>query len=184
MKTLCSFLGILLALSTVTESRAVDFSNVDLKPLFHLHLSKRFKTPPEFPPQKEIFDDEDLFVTQGGATVLIIFLRSEDTEFGTRMVRVVSPQPPLRTFLGALAASRIGLQPSCESDTGGTLTGSYEISWYGRHGRSNSFHVALAAAGASGLPPCPPEAQQIVMAVAAYESDVVGAPGAEVFQSQ
>jgi len=95
-----SIIGAAMAIWSISAARAVDVSSVDLKPLFHIHMTKKFKTQPEFPPQKEIFDDEDLFVTQGGATTLLIFLRSEDTEFGTEMIRVVSPQQPLASLLG------------------------------------------------------------------------------------
>jgi hypothetical protein len=110
--------------------------------------------------------DIGLFVLPGGDVVDTATLESINGEAvpGTPIVTVWRGPGTAALnsdLLAALAAARAGVQSDCQGVSLGE-TVEWQISWYGRHGRSNTFRVSSLD---KSLPECPTEVVRLVFAI-------------------
>jgi hypothetical protein len=120
-------------------------------------------TPP--PPHYAGYDI-GLFVLPGGDVVDTATLETINGEpvLGTPTVTVWRGPGTAALYndlLGALAAARAGVQRDCQGVNLGEAV-EWQISWYGRHGRSNTF---LVSSSDKSLPECPAEVVGLVFAI-------------------
>ena len=128
----------------------VDLSKVDLKPLVQIHSSLDTR---EGPDRFQVHEDENLFASQGGATISTLVQRI-DQSVKSFLVRGLATSSQLGAFKSALAESRAGVQQDCEVITGpGGTTGFIEILWYGKAiRRSLPNRIRAGASLTTGVP--------------------------------
>ena len=153
-----------------------SFSQADLHPYVRVHGSRAFRDIVG----GRHFDDQDYFITSGGAMLAIEPSKTDNRNFTNSFSRGAGTPERLVALKQVLAQNRVGQQTSCEIDTEGDLIGPYEITWYGKSGRRNSFTVIHGPGGASGLPPCPPGVDLMIGAINDYVSHVRSRPGTEI----
>jgi hypothetical protein len=101
-------------------------------------------------------------------------------EFNTQFAEGVSSSQALQELNGKYGQGRIGFQAGdCKLDP--PLLASpykYDITWYGRNGRRNSFSV-----GRELTTPCPAELRDIVVATLIFEGKVLADPRTRILRS-
>ncbi|HEX5758129.1 MAG TPA: hypothetical protein VF121_02950 [Thermoanaerobaculia bacterium] len=159
---------------------------VDLHTLLTVHGSRHVQIrtlPGRFPPPP-VQITEDLLVTQGGAATtsrVSVTLCCERSEL-KRFASGIAERPDLARLRDLLVAVRVGQLEDCvlENDlstvTGVRTLGAYEVSWFGRGARRNDFTIVFADPGAAPLPPCGPEAQQLVEGLRAFADTLAADP--------
>lgn len=174
------FLLVLSLLFCGSSARADAFASSDLHPLLRAHATRSFI---EGFSQLRL-DDQDYLISRGGALLSQVAGQVDGGSFSNFLVRGAGDREHLAALKRVLAESQVGTLKSCEIDSGGVTNGPYEITWYGKEGRRNSFVAVLGPAGASGLPPCPPQVGNIIQAISVYVNHVVSLPGTEILQAR
>jgi len=170
------------------QSKAVDFSRVDLSPLLRVNKTVHVYfvySPGPPPPQTDV--DHDLFVSRGGATVSISTTKTYTStpQLATRVVRGLATALSLSFLQKALGEANAGLQSDCEWPyTDPEIGGIYEITWNGKNARRNRFAVHFERGLPGNFPPCSPAVSQLVSDIAQYELEVSMKPDSEVNESK
>lgn len=183
MKARVWMLAVLLGVPSSVS--AADFSEVDLDPL--LRVRTRLTIPAVPPAPAEEREDADTFVTRGGATTIVRVIQLVGPATSStihQLARGIGSPEDLVQLTTAIAEGRIGQQRSCFIESGNVPTNSYDVTWYGRGARRNSFVVVFGAAGVSSLPPCGPGVLPMLGEILRYESDVLGDPATELFTNE
>jgi hypothetical protein len=171
---------IVIGLFCALASRADDFSQADLHPYLRIHA---WRTYVDLQSQVN-FDDQDYAITQGGALQAAEARRQGDRSPVNVFIRGVGATAQLNSLKRTLNQNRIGTQTSCELDTQGAQSGPYEITWYGKGSRRNSFVVEFGTAGSSGLPPCGPGVEAMIRAIDIFLNHVSTRPGTQTLTSR
>lgn len=168
-------------LGIVPAVQAADFSDVDLDPL--LRVRTRLTVPAAPPVATEEREDSDTFVTRGGATTIVRVVQLVSQGSATtlhQLARGVGSRERLSGLAAALAQGRIGQQNSCFIDAGNTPPDVYDITWYGKGVRRNTFVIVFGTPESSDLPACGPGVFPLLQGILRYESGVLGDPATEV----
>lgn len=180
-----SLVSVLASLSLPAAAGAA-LENVDLSPLLRVNATLTTRVP-LVDPFTNLIEDRDLFVSRGGALASTRINKGFNT-IETTLVRGVAEPAELSELLQALAASRVGFQEDCQIvspglEDGGPL-GTVDVTWYGRGARRNVFTVTYAVEGTSALPICPAVIDQLLAALATFETEVFSNPMTEVLRSE
>lgn len=171
----------LLLLLAATPATATEVSDVDLQPYLAVSSKQLYSTI--IPPSTETTEDQQRFITRGGAAFSTYALRSDHNNTSvTQIYRGVATPPQLTELRDRLNAARIRGQRSCEIASDST-DARYDFTWYSPHGRRNSFAIVLGRRGASGLPPCRNTAWEVIQAVSDFEFEILNNPDTEILQS-
>lgn len=170
--------GVLVVAGSAT---AADFPRVDLRS--YVLLSSHLVIPDIFQPSELTFEEQQLFITQGGAAFSSRTIQVEQQVPSTDIYRGVATPSQLRDLRNALNAARIRNQRTCEFDTLGSQGGYTDITWHSIHGRRNTFRVVSAIDGSGGLPKCPAAVNQILTVLRRFESEILQNPGTEVLRT-
>jgi hypothetical protein len=174
-------LALTLLLCSAATVAAIPFKDADLHPLLRVNVSLRVF--PFIEPALGGHSDEVKVITRGGAlnavrTQQIGFSQPFDNHF----LRGVGSPAAVATLKTKLGENQVGLQTSCLLTPSDEVSGSYEITWYGRGFRRNALVAYYGDAGA-GFPSCPPEVQQIITAIDVFEAAVRAEPDSEKLSS-
>jgi hypothetical protein len=169
-----------LLLAWPSAAAAADFSNVDLQPYLSVSSKQLYGTL--IPPTEETTEDRQQFISRGGAVVATLVVRDDLGFSATRLYRAVATPSQLAVLRGRLNARKIRGQRSCRFVTEG-VDARFDFSWYAPRGKRNSFTIVLAKVGASELPPCRPDAGELVNAVSDFESEVIANADTEILSS-
>jgi hypothetical protein len=171
-------LALLLLSFTLFGSRAEAdaFTSADLHPLLRVHAVHSDQI---LSTQQTIFQDEDYFISRGGALLFQLVSQLEAEPFKTLLVRGVGLPAEVAALKQVLSDSRVGTLTDCEVPDGADRVEPYELTWYGREGRRNTFVAFFAPAGSTSLPVCPPQVLSLRRAVSDYFVHVTQLPGSE-----
>lgn len=120
--------------------------------------------------------DEDLFIATDGAITGVLSMSCNgcpSSFFGwrgeTRSGSASAPQ--VSALRRALVDNRVGIQSGdCLVVANvGLVDGDYEVRWYGRGMRQNTFTASVGRPAA--LPPCAPEVGRIIAAIETYATE-------------
>jgi len=135
-------------------------------------------------PSQDVFED---FVVSRSGVVVGQAVHDELCDNCTTHNTVVAGQASmqdLNSLRQVIDSNHIGIQTSCfqanleEGTVGPRLFGTFELTWYGRNGRKNTWSVIYDNADHEGiLPPCSPSVQTIVNTVRSFFSGVASRPG-------
>lgn len=156
------------------------FASSDLHPIIRVHAMQSF----EISFNRLVLQDQDFFISRGGSLLYQEVSQIDGGPFISILVRGVGELAELAALKRVLAENRVGTLMSCEFADGAETREPYELNWYGRDGRRNSFVAVSGPAGASGFPPCPPQVGNIIRAIGDYRIHVVNLPGTEVLQAR
>lgn len=174
MKTFRSVLFVLATAVLLSSplTAAGTLPDVDLTPLLRVHSTLLFRFLPD-PSVGDLLEDGDLFVSQGGATTWVRLLRREGESFRTETFIGAGRADFLRQLKGRLGSNRAGFLEDCAIvDPEAATTGTYEVTWYGRGGRRNSFTFTLTG-DAGALPVCSPDAELLFETIFGYANGLV-----------
>jgi len=155
-----------------------DLSQVDLRP--YLLVSSHLIIPNTFDPTELSYEEQQQFVTQGGAIFSSLSIQVEQQVPSAQVYRGIATPVQLLDLRNKLNSANIRAQRSCESDTLGFQSGYTDFTWYSIRGKRTTFKVVFARAGSSGLPPCQEPLSQITAALRGFESEILGNPDTEV----
>jgi hypothetical protein len=179
MKRIVAALFLLLA--SATMSAAADFADADLHPLLRVNASLRVF--PFIEPALGGHSDEVKVITRGGALISVLTRQVGFSQpFDNHFLRGVGSPAAVAALKTKLAENQVGLQTSCLLTPSDEVSGTYEITWYGRGFRRNAFIAYYGDAGA-GFPSCPPEVQQVITAIDVFEAAVRAEPDSEKLSS-
>jgi hypothetical protein len=156
----------------------------DVRPLLRIHtvLETGAKECSNIPRANAL--EQDLFVTGGGvlySTRVLADGPEGDCQFRTRLIRGAATGLQLLRLQKNLERHQIGLQTDCGVPGEGGAKGRYEVTWYGKDVRHNSFRVVIGGDDGS-LPPCPIEIHRLFTAISNFEQSVSRNPDSEVQQ--
>lgn len=157
---------------------------VDLRPLLRIHtvLETGGKECSNIPRANAL--EQDLFVTGDGvlySTRVLADGPEGDCRFRARLVRGAATSLQLVRLQRNLRRHQIGLQTDCGISGDVGVQGRYEVTWYGKDVRYNSFRVVIGGLDGS-LPVCPVEIRKLFVAVSNFEENVSHNPDSEVQQ--
>ncbi len=169
-------------LCSATTAAAVPFKDADLHPLLRVNVSLRVF--PFIEPALGGHSDEVKVITRGGALSATLTRQVGFSQpFDNHFLRGVGSPAAIAQLKSKLGENQVGLQTSCLLTPSDEVSGTYEITWYGRGFRRNAFVAYNGDAGA-GFPACPPEVQEIVNAIDVFEAAVRAEPDSEKLTSQ
>ena len=172
---------LVLLLGSAAAAAAAEFADADLHPLLRVNASLRVFPAIQLDPGGH--RDEVKVITRGGGLVSVLTRQIGFSQpFDNHFLRGVGSPAAVAALKSKLAENHVGIQTSCLLNPNNEVSGSYEITWYGRGFRRNVFIAYYGDAGA-GFPACPPEVQQIVNAIDAFEAAVRGEPDSEKLSS-
>lgn len=178
MKRIVAVLVLLLASAAAA---AVEFADADLHPLLRVNVSLRVFPFIQLDPGGH--SDEVKVITRGGALIAVLTRQIGFSQpFDNHFLRGVGAPAAVAALKTKLGENQVGLQTSCLLTPSDEVSGTYEITWYGRGFRRNAFIAYYGDAGA-GFPACPPEVQEIVNAIDGFEAAVRGEPDSEKLSS-
>lgn len=179
MKAIKFFVISFIALAPVPTT-AADFSQVDLRPyiLFSSHLA----IPTIGNPTELTFQEQQQFITQGGATFSSRVIQVEQQVPSSDVYRGIATPAQLTGLRNELNRAKIRAQRSCEIPAEFQM-GYIDLTWNSILGRRNSFRVVYARAGTSGLSQCREAMIQILAHLREFESDVLQNPDTEVLRT-
>ncbi len=169
-----------LLLAWPSAAIAADFSNVDLQPYLSVSSKQLYGTI--VPPTEETTEDQQQFISRGGAVVSTYVLRDDLGTSVTQLYRAVATPSQLSALRERLNALRIRGQRSCHF-VSEVNDARYDFSWYAPRGTRNSFAIVLAREGASGLPPCRSAARDLIQAVSDFEIEILANSDTEILTS-
>lgn len=169
-----------LLLAWPSAATAADFSNVDLQPYLTISSKQLYGTI--VPPTEETTEDQQQFISHGGAVVSTYVLRDDLGTSVTQLYRAVATPSQLSALRNRLNALRIRGQRSCQY-VSEVNDARYDFSWFAPHGTRNSFAIVLGEEGASGLPRCRPAARELIQAVSDFESEILANADTEILIS-
>jgi hypothetical protein len=176
-----AIVALALLLSSATSVAAVDFEEADLHPLLRVNAS--LSVFPLIEPSLGGRSDEVKVITRGGALISVLTRQIGFSQpFQNHILRGVGSPAAIAQLKTMLGQNQVGIQTSCLLDPNTEVNGTYEITWYGRGPRRNSFVVYYGTAGA-GFPACPLEVSKIVQAIREFEDAVTADPNSEVLDS-
>ena len=180
MRRAVFLLVVVLAQDSLAQT-IVDLTKADLRPLVQMRSALVLRENIIVP--IEIHEDENLFISQGGATISTLVQRREQS-VNSQLLRGLATSSQLAAFKNALAQSRVGVQDDCEAVTSprGT-TGFIEVIWYGKGTRRSSFRIVFVPEPAS-LPECPAAVANLFIEFMNYRGRVMGNPDTEVLISR
>lgn len=172
--TLLFLLGFFIA----GTSKADSFAQADLNPYVRVHASRSYTDLLGV----ARFDDQDYMITRGGGVLAAEASWSTGREFSNLLIRGTGEAGQLNSLKRTLTTNKIGAQTDCRDPLG--LDGSYEITWYGKSGRRNSFTAYLGTFGPTDLPSCPSGVAEMIRAINDYVNHVANRRGTEVLRSK
>jgi hypothetical protein len=160
---------------------AIDFSRVDLRP--NVLVSSHLVISNIFDPDELTYEEQQMFITQGGATFSSFSAQVEQGVPSSQIYRGIATPAQLRDFRANLNTAKIGAHRSCEIKTIGSQEGYFDITWNSLRGRRNAFRVVVTFTGGSGLPPCRETLIQLLADIREFESDILTNSGTEVLST-
>jgi hypothetical protein len=119
-----------------------------------------------------VYWDEDLFILNDGTVTASLTRESPTTSLPppawyAHIGTGAGTADDLATLYQALADGHVGIQSGgCAIQACAPISGTYEITWYGRGVRRNTFVLSLDEP--PPFPLCPPEVNAIVVAIEGY----------------
>jgi hypothetical protein len=172
--------GAVVAVVTTETATAVDFFQVDLRP--YIVLSSHLVVANTFNPTELVYEEQQQFITQGGATFSSFSAQVEQKIPSSQVYRGIATAGQLNGLRDRLNIANIRAQRSCEIRSTGGREGAYDITWYSIRGKRNSFKVLLSRVR-TALPPCQAPLIQLLADLRAFESEILTNPDTEVLMT-
>lgn len=164
-----------------SPAAAADFTLVDLRS--YIMFSSHLVIPNILEPTELIYEEQQQFVTQGGAVFSSLAIQTGQRGQSVAVYRGVAKPAQLLDLRNKLNAANIRMQRSCESDARGAQSGYTDFTWYSNRGKRNTFRVVFARTGSTGLLPCREPVGQIISALRDLESEILQNPDTEVLRT-
>lgn len=180
MKVTVLLISCFIAVAT-NAATAADFSQVDLRP--YLSFTSHLVVANLFEPTELAYEQQQQFITQGGATFSTLFIQVEQQVPSSEVYRGLASPAQLLALRNNLNSAKIRGQRSCEIKTIGAREGSIDFTWHSHLSRRNVFRVVLTRTGGSGLPPCRQALIQILADLRSFEAEILQNPGTEILRT-
>jgi hypothetical protein len=164
-----------------SPAAAAGFPGVNMRP--YILFSSHLEVANIFEPSELTFEEQQQFITQGGAVFSSLSIQVEQQVPSSQVYRGIATPAQLLDLRNNLNAARIRGQRSCEIKAGGSQEGFIDFTWYSALGRRNSFRIVLTRTGGSGLPPCRASVVQILGHLRGFEAEILQNPNTEVLQT-
>ncbi len=126
-----------------------------------------------------LLNKESIFVSRGGYIFLQGTIESTNGTFDGIVGRAFANATQRSVFRDILTRGQVGRQRDCVRIST-ELSGYWQITWYGRNGRRNTFRYVSAPDLSSGLPECSEQARDLLEGLTTIAAVIV-VDGGEFF---